>query len=52
VRTIIDNEISTIKSLSINPYIVNLVETFWEDGYFYLIYEYCAGGNLDKKLKE
>ncbi len=51
MRTIIDNEISTIKSLSINPYIVNLVETFWEDGYFYLIYEYCAGGNLDKKVK-
>lgn len=34
-----------------NPYLVNLIEIFDEDGYRYLIYEYCEGGTVYEKLK-
>lgn len=30
--------------------VVNVLEVFNEEGYFYIVYEYCDGGSLEDAL--
>ena len=52
VKQLINNEMSVLTSIPKNPFIVHLIETFYEGGYFYMVYEYCEGGNVQEKLKQ
>ncbi|KAG1925989.1 apolipoprotein L3-like [Pimephales promelas] len=44
------NEINILKDLQ-HGYIVGYKDSFEESGYFYIVSEYCAGGDLYKKMK-
>lgn len=46
VNILINNEQTVLRTLPDSPFIVRLLETFREDDYFYLVYEYCSGGSL------
>ncbi|XP_059402975.1 serine/threonine-protein kinase Nek3-like [Carassius carassius] len=44
------NEINILKNLQ-HGYIVSYEESFEESGYFYIVSEYCAGGDLKMKMQ-
>ncbi|XP_039537217.1 probable serine/threonine-protein kinase DDB_G0277449 isoform X1 [Pimephales promelas] len=50
-RDAVKNEINILKKLQ-HGYIVGYKDSFEESGYFYIVSEYCTGGDLDKKMKE
>ncbi|XP_039537221.1 serine/threonine-protein kinase Nek3-like isoform X1 [Pimephales promelas] len=46
----VKNEINILKNLQ-HGYIVCYEDSFEESGYFYIVSDYCAGGDLHKKMK-
>lgn len=52
IQTLVENEVAISKLLPKAPYLVNMLESFQEDGYLYLVYEYCEGGSLESKFTE
>ena len=46
VMMLVNNEINVLRNLPKNPFIIDLIETFKEDNYFYLVYDFCEGGSL------
>ena len=47
----LQNEISILKSID-NPNIIKLFEIFKTQNNYYIVYEYCNGGNLEDKIKK
>ena len=51
-RTRLAREVSILHSLGRHPHICYLVEVFEDESSIYLVQEYCAGGDLLKKIVE
>ena len=48
---ILNNEISVLKNLD-HPNVIKLFECFYDQNYYYMIQEYCAGGDLYDYIKK
>jgi len=48
---ILNNEISVLKSLD-HPNVIKLFECFYDSNYYYMIEEYCSGGDLYDYIKK
>lgn len=47
---VILNEVATMQSLSGNDYVVQLLDFYEEEDRFYLVMEYCAGGDVFDRI--
>ena len=47
----VENEINTLKTLN-HPHIIRLYDSFFHERLFFIILEYCSGGNLLKQIIE
>lgn len=50
LKIFIRNELENLEILKDHKNVIKIVETFKEDEYFYVVYNYCEKGNLRNKL--
>lgn len=50
IKKLVNSEINSLNTLQEHPYIIKKKETFEEDDYFFIVYDYCEGGTLESNL--